>query len=1036
MKQTRSRRVRRLAALALECAPLLFAVAVSAQTPTTTAPAASGAIEGRVFNAATGSALSSAQVSVEGAGISAVTDESGSYRLTGVPAGAARIRVSYLGLDSATASVAVQAGAVTVREFELTRGSDGRKTADGEVVRLKEFNVVADREMNAQAVAMNEQRHAPNIKNVVAIDEYGDQGDETIMNFLRFLPSVSIADDALGAGSVSLRGFPANNTGVTVDGGEFASARTASTRTVVLIEVPMSNISRVEVTKVPTPDMPASGLGGSINLISKRGFESKRRVFSYQISTQFHNLTGLRFDPARPNHIPQTSPKHLQPSFNFSYLHPVNKSLAFTVGGARTWRLKEMLTGDNADETSAWNLVSLVQTSSTWQNLAQMLRTTSGNVGFDWRITPKNTLGASLQYRETSNTTTRSHFLANYGAGSTGDATFTQGAATGVGLVRQGTDAAVLRLNTNRHLTLKYGHTGDIWRMDVTGSRSKAVGPLSDIDRGVFRSTLASITNLVLRGDGIPASGGNLPTRYTATTRTGAAVDVYDGRNYAIDTAESQQLYVENIQSSVRADITRESFGSLPLVVKAGLAFRQDEKDSLRFDKSWAFRPNGASDVNARLARNFDVFDEAFNTSAPTLYGRPVGWISSRKVYDLYRQHPEWFVLNETTAYQTSVNNSRRFIETISAAYVRGDLRLLSNRLWLVAGVRFEKTGVEGWGPLSNPSAEYQRNANGEFIRNAAGQRILITTDALARLKLRLRERAAHSENDYDGYYPSLNATYNISDNLLLRAAYARTIGRPEVSVITPGTTITEPDVADPTITVSNTALKPWTADSYDLSLESYFIKGGFGSIGVFQKNIANFFGSLRTDATPELLEFYGLANDPALLGYEISTRTNAGSAKITGVEFNYRQSLTFLPAWAQGLQIFANATKMKLSGTSTADFSGFNPSSIAGGINLVRSRYYVKISCSHQGDTRRGLVAPSATVPAETYNYLGARTQVGISAQYSLSRRFAIFLAASDLKGGEARALRYAPGTPEYAKPTRVQENGYYTTFGIKGEF
>jgi outer membrane receptor protein involved in Fe transport len=178
------------------------------------------------------------------------------------------------------------------------------------------------------------------------------------------------------------------------------------------------------------------------------------------------------------------------------------------------------------------------------------------------------------------------------------------------------------------------------------------------------------------------------------------------------------------------------------------------------------------------------------------------------------------------------------------------------------------------------------------------------------------------------------------------------------------------------------------------------------------------------------------LASDPTLLGYEISTRTNAGAAKITGVEFNYRQSLTFLPAWAQGLQIFANATKMKLSGTSTADFSGFNPSSVAGGINLVRSRFYVKISCSHQGDTRRGLVAPSATVPDGTYNYLGARTQVGISAQYSLSRRFAIFMAASDLKGGEARALRYAPGTPEYAKPTRVQENGYYTTLGIKGEF
>jgi outer membrane receptor for ferrienterochelin and colicin len=88
--------------------------------------------------------------------------------------------------------------------------------------------VVADREMSAQAIAMNEQRHAPNIKSVVAIDEYGDQGDETIMNFLRFLPGVAIADDAPGAGSVSLRGFPSDNTVVQLDGGDFSSARTAN----------------------------------------------------------------------------------------------------------------------------------------------------------------------------------------------------------------------------------------------------------------------------------------------------------------------------------------------------------------------------------------------------------------------------------------------------------------------------------------------------------------------------------------------------------------------------------------------------------------------------------------------------------------------------------------------------------------------------------------------------------------------------------------------------------------------------------------
>jgi len=119
---------------------------------------------------------------------------------------------------------------------------------------------------------------------VVAIDEFGDKGTETVMNFLQFVPGVAVADDAVAAGSISLRGFPDTQSVVQIDGSNFSSSRTANTRVVVLIEVPMANISRVELTKVPTPDMPASGLGGSINLISKTGSEVQRPQGTYQIS--------------------------------------------------------------------------------------------------------------------------------------------------------------------------------------------------------------------------------------------------------------------------------------------------------------------------------------------------------------------------------------------------------------------------------------------------------------------------------------------------------------------------------------------------------------------------------------------------------------------------------------------------------------------------------------------------------------------------------------------------------------------------------
>jgi outer membrane receptor protein involved in Fe transport len=140
---------------------------------------------------------------------------------------------------------------------------------------------------------MNE-RFAPNIKNVVAIDEYGDRGDENIGEFLRFLPGVALNDSGHVPNEVTLRGFPANTSGVTIDGGDVMGARGGDTRALSLLEVPMSNVSRVEVTKVPTPDMPASGLGGSLNIISKGGFEARKPSFSYQMYQLSTTAAGSR----------------------------------------------------------------------------------------------------------------------------------------------------------------------------------------------------------------------------------------------------------------------------------------------------------------------------------------------------------------------------------------------------------------------------------------------------------------------------------------------------------------------------------------------------------------------------------------------------------------------------------------------------------------------------------------------------------------------------------------------------------------------
>ena len=999
-----------------------------------------GILEGRVFNAATNSALANARVSVTGLEREVLTDESGAYRITGVGAGEHTVNVAYLGMQSQTAVVTVAAETVVQRDFELRFPGAGRTSATDETtVVLEEFNVVTNSEMSAQAIAMNEQRNSANIKNVVAMDEYGDRGDENVGEFLRFLPGVALNDSGHVPNEVTLRGFPANTSGILLDGGEIAGARGTNTRSVSLLEVPMNNVSRVEVTKVPTPDMPASGLGGSINLISKSGFESRKPRFNYQVYSVFHNRTGLSYDGGPKNHAPGTSPRTAEPSFNLNYQHPVNKSLAFTVGASRTWRQKPMESGDDSDETATWDLVNGVQRVSQWQSLAQVLSTWTGQAGVDWRISPESSISASVQHRVSSSYITRSEFVATYGAGVTGDSTRSMGAATGVGSVSQGNGNNQDIDTETTHATLRFRHRGELWNIDALGSLSVAEAGYYDISRGHFNNTPASITNLVVRGDGIPATSGILPTRYSAATRTGAAVNVYDGGAYSLTSGTSDERDQSTDRLSGRFDLGREFRGRIPLTLKVGVSADRTERDQLRYLNTWNFRPNGATTVTARLAGNFDVFDTAYDATAPTLYGTPMRWISPVKVYELSRQQPSWFVLDEPAAHQNLVNNSRELSETISAAYVRADFRFLRNRLWIVTGLRFERTDVEGRGPLDDISAQYRKDVNGDFVLDSAGNRILITTDTLALRKLRYVERGARAERDYSGYYPSLNATFNLSENLIVRAAYARTIGRPNMNNIVPGATITDPDVTDPIITVSNTGLKPWTADSFDLTLESYHIKDGFGSIGLFQKKIADFFGATSADATPELLALYGLPTDDTFLNYTIRTQENVGDAKVSGVEFGYRQSLTFLPEWARGVQVFFNGTWMELSGPNTADFTGFNPSAIAAGVSIVRPRFAIKLTCAHQGETRRGIVAVSTAngIPADTYNYQAERTRWGINAQYSLSKRYVIYGSITDFDGGfNPLTRRYAPSTPEFARSQRYQELGYYSTIGIKGSF
>src|SRR5688572_22325244 len=61
--------------------------------------AGTGTIDGHIQNKVTGDFLNNARVSVKGSTLVTLTDDSGYYRLNGVPAGEVALRVFFTGLD-------------------------------------------------------------------------------------------------------------------------------------------------------------------------------------------------------------------------------------------------------------------------------------------------------------------------------------------------------------------------------------------------------------------------------------------------------------------------------------------------------------------------------------------------------------------------------------------------------------------------------------------------------------------------------------------------------------------------------------------------------------------------------------------------------------------------------------------------------------------------------------------------------------------------------------------------------------------------
>lgn len=1037
--------------------PCLLALLTLAAAPLAAQTTATGVIEGRVFDASRGEYLDSALVSVEGTGLESLTETTGQYRLSRVPAGTARLRVFFTGLGPLTASVTVRAGE-TVRQ-DFTFEAPGR--GSGGIVSLDAFRVSSSREMEGSALAVNEQRFARNIVNVLAADEFGPVVDGAVGEFMKFMPGVRMDYTNGDPRLITLDGVPPSNVPVSMGGFDVVSTGGGSnlSRQVALDQVSLNNVARVEVNRSPTPDTSGSALAGSVNFVPRSAFERSRPSNAYSLAWMWKDAERA-FGRRTPGPgFGGAMTYKIRPGIDASAIVPVTRNFGFTVSAGHSEQYSPHdRAGMNwrgvASSTSVATATNPYLYVFGWYDGGQDTTRNSFATTLDWRPTPQDRLSFAFNYglfRQltgnrfqtlTINTITAGNWGPTFAwsSPSTFPATGTAANNAQLAIANSGN----LRFGFTASPSLRWYHQGPVWNAEAGASYGNSRIHFQDVDRGAFNGVSLQRNYVQLKFDDIFYLN---PGRITVLDPAGRLVDPSRLDTYSIASATSTRKLTQDIARQAYLNVRRDfDVQGVIVTVRLGADVRDRTRDARGVGTetyTWVgndgvssttpFKQNGQANDDSALP----FLDATYSERIPT-WGLPKQQhLDNARLWADYRANPQHWTQNASTNYTNATNASKRTHETISALFWRNDLSLFRNRLKLVVGVRAEQTNIDAQGPLNDPTRAYQRDATGKVLRSATGAPLLIvpTSAGLAYTQLTLVDRGYRARKEYLRLFPSLNVSGNLAENLVGRLAYYESVGRPDFGQYSGGLTLPDVEVPRSTdrITVSNASIKAWQARSYVARLEWYFGTVGQLTGGFFIRDFTNFFDNVTTPVTPEFLATYGL--DEQVYGqYPVATQVNnPANVRMTGLEFNYRQALTFLPGWVRGVQAFVNVTSQRAKDTD--DLQDMSPFSGNWGLSVTRPKWNLRISENYRGQKRTGAITGTNIDPG-TYSYFKKRLFIDVSGEYFLRRALGVFVAVRNVNNAPEDEKVYGPRTPEYAKFRAREVYHPLWTVGVKGNF
>ncbi len=493
-----------------------------------------------------------------------------------------------------------------------------------------------------------------------------------------------------------------------------------------------------------------------------------------------------------------------------------------------------------------------------------------------------------------------------------------------------------------------------------------------------------------------------------------------------IDTGSTDSSWTKNSthQNYAQADFSWLVDGAWLESLQFGLKFRDGGTHRATGNNYWVCKGADPSDYEKRYQNGCDPTAGKFQPQF--LYGQSLdhlaGGISASAFPAI--NYPAYIDYLNKTYGAMLTRNEDNFVfnvnEKITSTYLQANFR--TDRLRGNVGVRLARTRqhADSTDQVTRRNDYFWDDANGNPAPCAAGQTPAPGAPAgstcvsgYTRLPDAMRFTESFDvvgvDRTYNDVLPSFNLAYDLSKNLLLRAAASKVVARPSYSdIASPGALVYTSDeyVADRRLiggdltpgwigSGSNKALQPYKATQFDIGLEWYFHRGSVLGFDLFRKNVSNFAVPVTQDVNMNVG-----GQTVTVHGYETSAGGRNGVSQ--GVELFAQHTLDF----GLGFQFNYTYNKTNQAEITLADGTKLGKSPLVGSaknqMNLTvfyeTDQYLLRASYNRRGEVVGGL-NNGLNVYTEPYG------QIDLNAGYNINKQLSLTASVANLTKQESRS-------------------------------